>query len=552
MRSNASVDGDRGKKLRVWIYLLLMFAGAALSIGRIWAVKSTKGDTPFLSANDRSRWSAVRSLGDWGQFFIDRAIVRSASAEDCRGRFDSRWNTIDKVRRLAPDGQMRYYSSKPPLLTAVVAAEYRLLKATLGIDFQRNLFLTARLLLIATNVIPLLFLWAMLARVVERRGATTLGRLFVMICAVFGTFLSTFSVTLNNHLPAAVCVMAAVVCALPAWSGRDRRWRWFLGAGFFSALAAANELPALSLAALSGAALALRAPWKTLAGFLPAAGLVAAAFWGLNLAAHQSWRPPYAHRSHGPLVARWTGPQANLPAGRKIPPKALQQALAAEGVELSETARLEPAGTPGDWILYDPQSASEWALTPIDEGYAIRVRDDWYDYQCSYWKAGNPQGVDRGEPSRLAYAAHVLVGHHGLFSLTPIWIFSVFGAALLLWRRAGDDSQEMWAAAVAAAVLTVVCLGFYISRPLLDRNYGGVSMGLRWLFWLIPLWLICLIPAADWLARRKWGIALALLFLGVSIYSAHHELLNPWTHPWLFDLWTEAGGSVGGQPPGGT
>ncbi len=36
------------------------------------------------------------------------------------------------------------------------------------------------------------------------------------------------------------------------------------------------------------------------------------------------------------------------------------------------------------------------------------------------------------------YALHVLVGHHGIFSLTPIWLLSVLaGIVLLLARRDG-------------------------------------------------------------------------------------------------------------------
>ena len=43
--------------------------------------------------------------------------------------------------------------------------------------------------------------------------------------------------------------------------------------------------------------------------------------------------------------------------------------------------------------------------------------------------------------------------------------------------------------------LTAVGLTFYLSRPMIDRNYGGVSCGFRWMFWLTPLWLLALVPA---------------------------------------------------------
>ena len=36
-------------------------------------------------------------------------------------------------------------------------------------------------------------------------------------------------------------------------------------------------------------------------------------------------------------------------------------------------------------------------------------------------------------------------------------------------------------------------LAFYTWNPK-ARNYGGSTQGLRWLFWLIPFWLVVLPP----------------------------------------------------------
>jgi hypothetical protein len=96
---------------------------------------------------------------------------------------------------------------------------------------------------------------------------------------------------------------------------------------------------------------------------------------------------------------------------------------------------------------------------------------------------------------------------------------------------------------LAAIVIgvTLVCLVFYLTRPLIDRNYGGVSCGFRWMFWFIPLWLICLVPAADWLLARRWGRVTAILLLAVSVFSATYATANPWSHPWLWQ-WGEFAG----------
>jgi hypothetical protein len=85
--------------------------------------------------------------------------------------------------------------------------------------------------------------------------------------------------------------------------------------------------------------------------------------------------------------------------------------------------------------------------------------------------------------------------------------------------------------------VTVVVLGFYIL--FLDerkRNYGGWTVGPRWLIWLTPLWLVVMLPAADGLAGRRWGRVLAYAFLAVSVLSVSYPAWNPWLHPWLYNF----------------
>jgi hypothetical protein len=164
--------------------------------------------------------------------------------------------------------------------------------------------------------------------------------------------------------------------------------------------------------------------------------------------------------------------------------------------------------------------------------------DNWYNYtytaggqeRQSYWL--DRQGIDRGEASKADYALHALVGHHGIFSLTPIWLLSVAGMAM--WLFAGDQPRRELAALVAA--LSIICLVFYLGmRPQEDRNYGGMTSGFRWMFWFTPLWLLVMLPAADRLARSMAGIALAALLLTFSVLSASYPTWNPWIHPWIYN-----------------
>jgi hypothetical protein len=321
-------------------------------------------------------------------------------------------------------------------------------------------------MLLVVNVLPTIFMLALVARWAERFGTTDWGRVFVVATAAMGTMLTAFVVVLNNHTVAAVCTAVALDALLRIWFDGERRLRWFAVAGGFAALAAADELPALSLLALVAVALAIRDGRAWLLAFAPAAAAVVAAFFAANYAAHQSWRPPYMHRS--------------------------------------ETEEAD------NWYRYH---------------YTLGGRE-----RPSYWL--DPQGIDRGEPSTLTYALHVLVGHHGVFSLTPAWLLSAWGA--WLWLRGGDG--RLRTAALGVVLLSAACLVFYIGlRPQVDRNYGGMTSGFRWLFWLAPLWLWVMLPAADRAARSRWGMAVACTLLAMSVLSASYPTWNPWTQPWIFN-----------------
>src|SRR5205823_8216539 len=54
----------------------------------------------------------------------------------------------------------------------------------------------------------------------------------------------------------------------------------------------------------------------------------------------------------------------------------------------------------------------------------------WYNFDGSHWaKRGTPlgKGIDfNDEPTRV-YAFHLLLGHHGWFSLTPVFLLALGG-----------------------------------------------------------------------------------------------------------------------------
>jgi hypothetical protein len=407
---------------------------------------------PFLSANDRSRWCTVRALVE-----PDMRIEGAPYAIDKVIQYPN-WDTIDMVKH---GGHL--YSSKPPLMATLIAGIYWIIYHVTGMSLATHPFIIGRIMLVIINVIPLSISFILLARLAERFGTTDWGRLFVIAAATFGTFLTTFAVAINNHLIAAVCATVAVYAAAPIWCDDTRRIRYFALAGFFGALTAAGELPALALFVPISLALLWKAPRQTLLAYIPAAMVVVAAFFATTWIAHGSLSFPYMHRGPG---------------------------------------------------------------------------DNWYDYTFqrngkeieSYWR--HPSEIDQGEQSRAIYALNVLVGHHGIFSLTPIWLLSVAGIIISL--RPGQDRRlRQWAVLIGG--VSLVCIVFYLFRPLGERNYGGMTSGFRWVFWLVPLWLLSMLPAVDLLSKRRWTRALALVLMALSVLSASYPTWNPWTNPWIMD-----------------
>jgi hypothetical protein len=545
--------------LRRAVYAMLIAVSAGGMLGRLLAVNSVdrirleqhlkaefdKGkrpdwqqQRPFLSANDRSRWCTVRALVEHGTYAIDDVTN------------EPNWDTIDMVKH---DG--RLYSSKPPLLATLLAGPYWLIHRATGWTLGTHPYEIGRFLLVLVNVVPLVIGFFVLGRLVDRFGLTDWGRIFVMAVATQGTFLSTFAVTLNNHLFAALSVLFAVAAAVPIWLDGERRFRYFAAAGFFAAFAAACELPALSFLGLLGLALLWKAPGRTLLAGLPAALVVAAAFFGTNWLAVGGWKVPYAHRQDGARLAEAPAEAAaELDAGTV--PDTLRAGLASAGIELRPEATVSTVEAGQRWIVTDDESDDRrrFAIVLSDHELAgnvleIRAWDNWYDYtfmrggkeRASYWRSNSSRGpIDRGEPSRAWYAFHVFVGHHGIFSLTPVWLLAFVGMAMAI----GNRTCTLRGLAALVAVCTLVCLAFYLAAGTENRNYGGSTSGLRWMFWFAPLWSLMMLPAVDACSSHRGWRGLCLVLLALSVLSVSFPTWNPWTHPWLVNLtnymgWTE-------------
>src|SRR6185295_1551264 len=101
-------------------------------------------------------------------------------------------------------------------------------------------------------------------------------------------------------------------------------------------------------------------------------------------------------------------------------------------------------------------------------------------YKGSYF-GGRRAGIDALFEPKPVYAFHVLLGHHGLFSMTPIFFFSLFEMMRRLVKR-----DKFFAETLIFSICVTVVTAFYILRT---HNYGGWCVGMRWLVPIMP-WLL--------------------------------------------------------------
>ncbi len=565
-----------------WWMITLAFA---LQTARILGISAVNNEVPFLSANDRSRWAAIAALTQEGRWEIDSIV----EILDSKGK-SKIWNTIDMVRHQGADGKEHSYSSKPPLLTLMLAAVTKpVMMATYawrGKALTEDPFFVCRIVLILVNLVPLALWWCSLHRWLENHIPRPWTRLVVLSVAIWGTFLTTFVVTLNNHLHGAIFFSISLAFAwqiLRATQIQTKApWDAWLSLGIAAALCVACELPALAWAAAIGAIVFVADPKRMLIGFGIGSASIAAAFLLTNLWAHGDLRPPYSHRGLGEKIAQVQLDLSTLQAAidRKDEIKSIKELpeqkqwielirsqIAESKPLITSEARVIQARLDGVYQVVDETTSQRVALatqkppvanTNPNGTWNIYTWDDWYDYPKSYWLPGNKKGVDLGEPDRWAYLLHFTIGHHGLLSLTPIWIWSIFGG--LFWivygqnaikKDQGYRSESLennqlsgfkrWILSehgIASSIMlvSIACVIFYASRSIEDRNYGGVCSGFRWLFWIIPGWIWLAIPAIDRCATKPFWRGLVYLAIALGIIAAVIPWANPWSHPWPYRI----------------
>jgi hypothetical protein len=221
-----------------------------------------------VSWNEYARLATVESLVERGTLKIGRSPLAA--------------RTRDKV---LIDGS--YYADKPPLLQVLAVPPYAALHAA-GLSLASNdAYRPLTFLLVG---LPAAGLLAFVAAFTRRHTGSVGAALGLAILLGACTLAWPYSLVFNNHMPAAIALLAAFAAVPPGPStaGPAR----LLGAGALAGLAVGCELlaalPALALAVLVGARFRRGLLWFAAGGLAVSAVTVIA-----DLATWGHWLPPY-------------------------------------------------------------------------------------------------------------------------------------------------------------------------------------------------------------------------------------------------------------------
>ena len=381
--------------------------------------------------NDSSRWATVWSLIHGQGYIIDEAP----------------YATIDKVRLNG-----HYYSSKPQLLPTVVAGITQVIAASTGWNLPDDEQTLIPVILYCVNILPLMLALYLYGRWLRGLACGDFAKCVSLIAASFGTYVTAYSMSLNNHTVAACAMAFAFHFLEKVINHAAPPRRWFFLCGLCGGWVVANELPAGLFCLFLLFALARVARVGKLAYFVAGVTVIGSLFFLCIYLATGGFVPFY-------------------------------------------------------------------------------LRHDLYHYPGSYWD--KPQGIDAGKDPIYLQLFHYVLGHHGIISLSPIFVWAFAGMFL-------KATPRFWT--IGAVSLTFVNFAFLF---ITSSNYGGVCQGPRWFFWLIPFWLLFLPHGLEATGRRRGMKVIIIVAVIWSIYSVVFamvgETAGPWSRSWLHHLMHTAG-----------
>ena len=151
-----------------------------------------------------------------------------------------------------------------------------------------------------------------------------------------------------------------------------------------------------------------------------------------------------------------------------------------------------------------------------------------YHYSGSYWN--NPGGLNSLDESKWAYLFNITLGHHGLFSITPVLILTLISFINTTIRKQQFLKKLTW----GIMFCSLAVFSFVMVKT---DNYGGYCIGLRWFILFMPMWVFLALPTImTWRKKLAGRITLSSLLLFSLPAVAQALYWDPYVRGW-FELW---------------
>jgi len=159
----------------------------------------------------------------------------------------------------------------------------------------------------------------------------------------------------------------------------------------------------------------------------------------------------------------------------------------------------------------------------------IYMQGSLYHYTNSYWQ--EREAFDLLKENKLQYLFHITFGHHGLFSLTPVLLLSLWS----LFRSIIKRDWELWPILIAFASGALLIFIFVLFRT---SNYGGYAIGMRWFVLFMPILLFASAPLIHFFSQKNWGLFLLIFAILWSMPAVAEALYyEAFYRSWLDRLW---------------
>lgn len=157
-----------------------------------------------------------------------------------------------------------------------------------------------------------------------------------------------------------------------------------------------------------------------------------------------------------------------------------------------------------------------------------------YKYVGSYWNEA--QGFDAISESKWAYLFNITLGHHGLFSITPVLLLSLISFGLAFTRKKYFVKAFTW----GIFICSMAVFAFVMIKT---SNYGGYCIGLRWFILFMPMWVFVALPVIE---RWQKNIGGKIALVGLLIFSipavAQSLFWDPYIRGWFERLYFDISG----------